>query len=177
MADLAGDTEDRRVVFVQDFQVAERPYEEVVAWIGQDARRLFQRALEDARVEGERLRGRVCPANWPAVLAKTVELRCEPLRIRGDLALVAFSWRASGAPSLFPELDADLEIAPFGAWQTRLTLLGRYQPPGGVLGWHLDQLVLRRLAESTLRAFLRSLCAAVEEAVPNTERSRKQSLS
>ncbi|MCL6538565.1 MAG: hypothetical protein K6T28_08275 [Acidothermus sp.] len=154
-----------RVVFLQDFQIVDVPYGDVVDVLRRDPRPLFATALEDARIEGEHLRGRVCPANWPVVLAKTVELRAESPRILPDVAVVPFTWRAATGSSLFPTFDADLEITAFGTWQTRLTVLGRYQPPGGSLGWHLDRLVLRNVAESTVRTFLGALCRGIETSV------------
>ncbi|MGO9657576.1 MAG: hypothetical protein ACLQVK_05935 [Acidimicrobiales bacterium] len=67
--------------------------------------------------------------------------------------------RRQGRGSLFPALDADLELCPLGESQTELTLRGRYQPPGGALGRRIDQLLLHRLADATVRAFVTSLAA------------------
>jgi hypothetical protein len=153
-------------VFVQDFLVIDCPFERVLSLLeqarGPDA--LLEVALEGARAEGESLRAKVGPARWPAVLSKTVEIRSGPLRHHGDSVLVPFRWAASEGLSLFPRLDADLEVAPFGPAQAQVVLRARYEPPGGALGRGLDRVLLHRLAESTLRAFLAAICAAVDRA-------------
>ncbi|SRR5579875_284832 len=153
-------------MFVQDFQVMDVPFEEVVACLGAGTKALLGTALEGARAEGERLRSKVGPSGWPAVLSKTVEIRSTRLRRHGDCVLLSFCWVASGGASLFPALEGDLEVAPLGEGQTQLVLRGRYEPPGGALGRGLDRLVLHRLAESTIRAFLTSACAALGRQAP-----------
>jgi len=159
-------------VFVQDFLVIAQPYEQVLSLLeqpqGPDA--LLGVALEGARAEGESLRAKVGPARWPAVFSKTVEIRSGPLRHHGDSALVPFHWAAPEALSLFPRVDADLEVAPFGPVQTQVVLRARYEPPGGALGRSLDRVLLHRLAESTLRAFLVGVCATLGRAASTRAR-------
>jgi hypothetical protein len=149
-------------MFVQDFQVVDRTYDEVQARLGDDVAGLLGRALDSARAEGENLRARVGPPSWPMLLAKTVEISPGPLRVHADRVLMAFSWEASGTSSLFPQLDADLEAAPLGADRTQLALRARYEVPGGLLGRGVDHLLLHRVAESTIRAFLNQICEALE---------------
>ncbi|MGH9114912.1 MAG: hypothetical protein ACRDWW_03690 [Acidimicrobiales bacterium] len=147
-------------MFAQDFLVIDRPYDQVLSCLNADA--LFEAAFEGARAEGASLRARVGPAGWPAVFSKTMEIRSGPLRYYGDSALIPFSWVAPEGESLFPRLDADLEVAPFGSGQTQLVLRARYAPPGGALGRGLDRVLLHRLAESTLRAFLTGICTTLD---------------
>ena len=154
----------RGVMFIQDFQVVSRPYEEVIARVGAGTELLLGAALDSAREEGARLWRKVGPTNLPAALSRTVEIHPGPIRVHGASVLVAFSWETRGSSSLLPALDADLEIAPFGSGQTRVTLQGRYKPPLGWLGWRADQLLLHRVAESTARAFLTEVCKGLESA-------------
>ncbi|MHB1787269.1 MAG: hypothetical protein ACYCS7_14220, partial [Acidimicrobiales bacterium] len=88
-----------------------------------------------------------------------------PLRAHGDGVLLAFSWDALGSTSLFPRLDADFEAAPLGMGRTQLVLRARYEPPGGALGRGVDRLLLHRVAESTLRAFLDRVCVGLADGV------------
>jgi hypothetical protein len=150
------------MVFVQDFQVVEDPYEEVLSQLRRDPAGLLGDALGAAQREGERLRARVGPRSWPAVLAKTVEVHVGPLRPVADGTVLSFGWASRGAASLFPMLDADLEVAPLGSGETQVTLRARYEPPGGALGRRADELLLHRVAESTLRVFLSRLCEGLE---------------
>jgi hypothetical protein len=148
-------------MFIQDFELIERPYEEVIGALGDKPEELFSYALNTARGTGERLRTRVGPRWWPAALAKAVQVKVGRPRQLGDSTLVAFSWQAEGASSLFPSLDADLEISPFGPAATIVTLKARYEPPGGSLGEQIDRILLHRVAESTLRAFLQAICSGL----------------
>lgn len=145
---------------MQDFSILERPFDEVAERLEADPAKVLGEAFDTSRAESERLRVRVGLAGWPASFAKTVELRPGALRpLEGGL-LLAFSWEAlGGAASLFPRLDADLELAPFGTDQTVVSVRGRYEPPAGCLGRVADDLMLHRLAGSTLRAFLSGVCA------------------
>lgn len=151
-------------MLVQDFSVVDRPFEDIARCLdvsgGPDA--LLSSALLGARAEGENLRAKVGPEGWPAVLSKTVLIRSGPPRRHGDSLIVPFCWSASDGPSLFPRLDADLEIAPFGPRQTQLVIRARYEAPGGAIGRAVDRVLLHRLAESTLRAFLNGICAIVQ---------------
>jgi hypothetical protein len=146
-------------VFVQDFMIVERRCHELVAELEGGAGVLFRQSLGEAEADLDRLRLKVGPENWPVLLAKTVEVQFGPVRSHGDVTLLAFSWQATGSGSLFPALDADLELSPLGEGRTELTLRGRYQPPGGALGRRIDELLLHRLADATVRAFLSSLAA------------------
>ena len=126
---------------------------------------MLEAGLAPARSEGERLKVKVAPRWWPAPLGKTVHLHPGPARLVGDVLVVAFSWEASRIHSLFPRLDADIEIAAFGLRQTMIVLRGRYEPPSGSLGVYADDLLMHHLAESTVRAFLDGLCANLGRSV------------
>ncbi len=156
-------------MFLQDFQEVDRPWEVVVARLTADTDALLAGALDTARSEDEQLRARVGPPGWPAMLAKTVAIHPGSVRSYGDTVLLAFSWEATTGTSLFPRLDADLEVAPMGPGRTQLALRARYEPPGGALGRGVDQLLLHRLAESTIRAFLLRICAGLTGEVPEVD--------
>ncbi len=69
---------------------------------------------------------------------------------------------AVGVAGLFPELDADLEVAPLGSHQTQLSMSARYVPPLGLVGRVIDRAVLHRVAEATLKDFLDQVAEALE---------------
>ena len=122
-------------------------------------RPLFDRSLGEAEASLDRLHLKVA-----GKLARAPREDCRgevgPVRNHGDVTLLAFSWQATGSGSLFPALDADLELSPVGDGRTEMTLMGRYQPPGGALGRRVDELLLHRLADATVRAFLTSLATS-----------------
>ena len=141
-------------MFVQDFKIVDRPYEEAAAALATGAGAVLEEALRATRREAERLKAGIGHAGWPPVLSADLELRTGPVRDRDDAMLVAFGWESPREASLLPRLDADLEVAPFGAQATALALRGRYEPLGGILAQSLDRVLLHRLAEATMRSFL-----------------------
>lgn len=107
--------------------------------------------------EGEALRMRVGPSENLSLLQKTVRVEvAEPL-IRDDVMVVPLTWRATGTSSLFPVMTADLEVAPLDAGLTQISFRGRYEPPLGAVGRRLDRLLMHRVAEASVRSFLRRL--------------------
>ncbi len=125
--------------------------------------------LADAAVsEAETLHLRIGPLGAVPMLGKTVKLQVgEPLK-RDEVTVVPLTWRATATPGLFPVMSADLEIAPLDAELTQLTLRGRYEPPLGAVGRRLDRLLMHRVAEASVRAFLGQLVATLS--APETAR-------
>jgi hypothetical protein len=77
----------------------------------------------------------------------------EPVRA-ATKTIIPLRWIATGPTGLFPEMDADLEIAPLAPGRCQLAMSARYVPPLGVMGRALDRAVLFRVAEATLKDFL-----------------------
>jgi hypothetical protein len=62
---------------------------------------------------------------------------------------------------LFPELDAEIEIAPLGPEQSQLAINARYEPPFGALGRAADRAALHRIAEAVIKDFIDNVAEAV----------------
>lgn len=62
------------------------------------------------------------PADAPRVLNKEVSVAVGPVRERADGIVVPLRLEATGRQSLFPILDADLDLAPLGSSMTQVTL-------------------------------------------------------
>jgi hypothetical protein len=77
----------------------------------------------------------------------------EPYRMPGK-TVVPMTWSATTVDRLFPQLDADLEIAALGGVRTQLSISARYRPPMGILGRMLDRALLHRVAEATIKDFV-----------------------
>ena len=153
-------------MFVQDFMIVECPAQYLVAEIRSRGRELLGEAVSEAGARLDSFRVKVGPDRWPDLLAKKVDVTLGPVREHGEITLIAFAWHATGAASLFPSLDADLEVSPLGEDRSELTLRGRYVPPGGTPGKLIDRLLLHRLADATIRAFLSNLASRLAAAVP-----------
>jgi hypothetical protein len=92
-------------------------------------------------------------SNYPS-LGKTVEVDLADPHEREDRLALPMHWWALGATRLYPPLDGDLEFAPLGSMSSQITLMGRYDPPFGVVGRRADVMLLHRVAEASIRSFL-----------------------
>ena len=85
---------------------------------------------------------------------KQVEIELgAPIRTPSKTVL-PMTWRATRPESLFPHLDADVEVASLGADRTQLSISARYRAPMGAVGRMLDRALLHRVAEATVKDFL-----------------------
>lgn len=150
-----------RWMFARDFAVVPRPYEEVTAALRVSGGAVVVAAVDAARVEGERLRGQVGPAAWPAVLASSVAVRVRPLRPTAEGVVLDFDGDDGGRPALLQRFEGDLDAAPFGSGETQVAVRWRYQPAGDSLLRRADEPLVQRIVEAALRALLRSACAAL----------------
>ena len=66
-------------------------------------------------------------------------------------AEIPISWKATSIQRLFPVMNGKLEVAPSSKDETRLTVSGMYEPPLGRLGEQLDEALMHRVAEGTVR--------------------------
>ena len=153
-------------MFVSDFVTVELPIEETHRRLSEEAGTRLSKYALAADDEATELRLRVGPEVWGhQVIGKTVRVELGPPRERGDRVVRALRWRGTDATgAIFPDLDADLELAPLGPDLTQITLQGRYQPPLRVIGRGMDRLLMHRVAQASIRAFLRKLGDALGSA-------------
>ena len=111
--------------------------------------------------DGEALRLRIGPLGAHPVLSKTFGVEVGDPLTRDEVTVIPLTWKATSAPGLFPVLSADLEVAPLDEELTQLTLRGRYEPPLGAVGRRLDRLLMHRIAEASVRAFLGRLVSSL----------------
>lgn len=148
-------------IFVEDYVDLSLPFGTVrsrcnkaTLWVSSD---LASAAEED----GETLRLQIGPSWARGRVTREVEVILGPMRVRGDGCVLPLTWKATERRNLFPVLEGDLEIAPLGSDQCRLTLCAAYLPPFGDLGRTLDRVLLHRVAQSTLRSFLSRVAASL----------------
>ena len=92
----------------------------------------------------------------------------EALRLPAK-TILPMRWKPSSAWPLFPEIEADLEVASLGPSRTQLSVNARYSPPLGRLGSVIDRALLHRVAEATVKDLVDRVGAALEldaDAVP-----------
>ena len=96
--------------------------------------------------------------------SRDVVVRLLPVRHVGERYVLPLRWEVPGGSSrLFPALDADLELSAAGPDQSRLSVMGRYEPPFGKVGSGLDRAGLSRLASATMASLLREIAAQLEQ--------------
>jgi hypothetical protein len=95
-------------------------------------------------------------------ISRTVAIELAAPQRMPSKTVLPMRWKAAGASGLFPELDADIEIASLGTW-TQLALSARYVPPLGALGRVIDRAVLSRVAEATIKDFLDRVADGIVE--------------
>jgi hypothetical protein len=83
----------------------------------------------------------------------------------GSWTEVPISWQATTVRELFPLMTGKIELAPADSRTTRLTVCGMYQPPLGSLGKHLDDAVMHKVAEATVRDLAESIAKRLETLV------------
>ncbi len=123
---------------------------------------LLRHASDDAyRGLGSGL-ARVGPLGAAPGMSKLVVVRFSEMAVHDGFAIGAMRWEATGPEgALFPALDADITLTKAGADDAILAVWGVYRPPLGVLGEGLDRVVLRRVAQATIRTFTRRIGAAI----------------
>ncbi|HEX6230928.1 MAG TPA: hypothetical protein VF029_04395 [Actinomycetota bacterium] len=123
--------------------------------------------LRDAEDRGERLLTEVGFATETRRIEKEVEIRIgTPVRIPSK-TILPMAWKATGPEQLFPQLDADIEVAALGSSRTQLSISARYRPPMGVLGRALDRALLHRVAEATIKDFLDRVGETIQARIPS----------
>jgi hypothetical protein len=117
---------------------------------------------QEAEAAGERLLAEVGFGPGGRRVEKQVEIELGvPIHFPSK-TILPLSWRATGPGRLFPELEADLEVAAIGPDRTQLSISGRYRPPLGLLGRAMDRALLHRVAEATVKDFLDRAAGALQ---------------
>ena len=102
-----------------------------------------------------------------AGVGKQVAVHSVPGYLRGETTVIPLRWVATGpAAELFPAMDANLELDPSPDGHCRLTLIGSYRPPLGLVGVRLDQVLLHRAARATARSLLNRVGRVILAAHP-----------
>jgi len=122
--------------------------------------------LRDAEDRGERLLAEVGFELDQRRIRKEVLVQLgDPYRSPGK-TLLPMTWTATGPERLFPQIEADIEVAALGERRTQLSISARYRPPMGIVGRALDRALLHRVAEATIKDFLDGVGEAVRARIP-----------
>lgn len=135
------------------------------------ARAALDRALADGGLVAESSRAyedgicyymRVGPRGAGG-LSKEVRVLVLPSRQVGENVVVPLRWEATGQTGrLCPSFDANLSLTS-GAAATTLSIVGRYDPPLGLVGRGLDRALLSRGAQMTADSLLAEIKTRLQQ--------------
>jgi hypothetical protein len=150
-------------VFVADEVLLDLGLSAAAARLAEAARGgLLTRASQGAYGDGVTGLARVGPLAAAPGASKPVEVHFLDLALRGESAMLALRWQATGpGGGLFPAVDADIALTPAGEHSTRLSLAGAYRPPLGPVGASLDQAIFHKVAQATVRSLLARVADAL----------------
>ena len=121
----------------------------------------------DAEAGGQRLLAEVgFDVDASRRVDKEVEIEIGEPYVIPTKTMLPIAWRATAAERIFPQLEADIEIAALGAGRTQLSISARYRPPLGPVGRALDKAMLHRVAEATVKDFLDRVGERIRARVP-----------
>jgi len=131
-------------VFVQHSVHINRPFDVCSATLARDPKAWFPHLGDQALYAvGPRIAG--------IPVQKRVHVEAGEPRKLGDWMEVPVTWRATYITGLFPVMEGKIELVPVDPEVTRLTACGMYQPPLGRFGKQVDDAVMHRVAEATIK--------------------------
>jgi hypothetical protein len=152
-------------MFVQHSVHIDRPVEQCHRILARDPRRWFPHLGAAASYA-------VGPKVAGVQVRKKVHVEAgEPVKI-GDFTQVPITWRATFIEGLFPVMVGQVELAPLDRNVTRLSVCGMYEPPLGQLGKQLDDAVLHRVAEATVKELVDAIAKHLMVAPADTRKPR-----
>jgi hypothetical protein len=158
------DTKKRTPCFVEDFVDVASPFENLRARFSGDGQWLAPLATV-ATQDGDMFQMRIGPSWAAGIVTHEVNVTLWPPRERGFALARSLTWTPSDWQFLFPLLDGDLELAPLGPDQCRISLAATYTPALGRFGVQVDRALLHRVAASTVRSFLTQLASKLQSTI------------
>jgi hypothetical protein len=79
-----------------------------------------------------------------------------------DAVVLPLVWEASGPGGTYPRFEGELRLAALDTQRSEFRLSGLYRPALGPAGQPMDDAALTRLAQATLRLFLRRIARGLE---------------
>jgi hypothetical protein len=139
------------------------PYESVREKLSAEALEVFRNATKVAALRAQAVASKL-HVNFAGIEAgtdismsiKSVEDQPKTV-LSPPLTLIRLEWEAAHMPRLFPFMRAGLSVYPLTATETRLDLSGNYEPPFGVVGNAIDSVLGHRIAEASVRQFIRDI--------------------
>lgn len=154
-------------MFVRSFADVPVPFAEAERRLLASPTNWITGLAREAEDGGERLLVEVgFPIEGERRVKKEVEVEIGMPHRTDSATRLPLTWKATGPRSLFPSLEADLEVAALGPERTQVSVSATYRPPFGAFGRRLDRTLLHRVAEATIKDFVDRVSEALSEARP-----------
>ena len=153
-------------MFVRYYMELHRPFPEVEAALLAAPQEWLPGLATEAQARGQGLLVEVGFETAGGRVGKQVEIELGDSFRTASKTILPMTWRATRTETLFPSLEADLEVAALGAGRTQFSISARYRPPFGAVGRAIDRTLLHRVAEATLKDFLDRAGEALLARVP-----------
>jgi hypothetical protein len=141
-------------MFVRYYLEVPLPFDEAEATLLNAPQTWVSGLAQDAEERGGALLAEVGFGPPGRRVQKRIQVKLgAPFRLASK-TILPMAWHATGADSLFPSLEADLEVAALSVGRTQLAISARYRPPLGPVGKAIDRALLHRIAEATIKDFL-----------------------
>lgn len=155
------DAKKRTPCFIEDFVDVASPFETLRARFSGDGQWLAPLATV-ATQDGDMFQMRVGPSWAAGLVAREVNVTLWAPRERGYALARSLTWTPNDWQFLFPLLEGDLELAPLGPDQCRISLAATYTPALGKFGAQVDRALLHHVAASTVRSFLTQMATKLQ---------------
>lgn len=156
---------------VYTYEYVNAPFDDITLMLAEHADRVLQPATEDAASQAEELVRSLSATVAGIEVSQQAKISVERFVPTGPRSgVLPLRWRAARADALFPAMEAALEVAAVSLHPpiTQISLIGRYRPPFGVIGWAADALIGHRVAEMAASRFVRGVAATLERELSNT---------
>jgi hypothetical protein len=80
-------------------------------------------------------------------------------------AVVPVTWKATFPEKLFPAMSGKVDVAPVSQDETRLTVSGMYEPPLGRLGEQLNEALMHKVAQRTVKELAKSIAENLNRSI------------
>ncbi len=122
-----------------------------------------ERWLPGAERMGEQLIFELSPGPPAQRVRRKVRATLSRVQPFGHGVVVNVEWQALRHPELYPTLTGALRLERAGPGHCRLTFDVTYRPPAGRVGAVVDQALMHRVGEASLRDFVARLVSRLAE--------------
>jgi hypothetical protein len=149
------------------YEYVDLAYDDIVGLLEQIPTAILQPATEAASARAHEVLSTLYVPLGGFELAREVTVSVGELqRAEERRAKLPLDWHAAQHHGLFPEMNAELEIAALSIDEplSQVSLIGTYVPPVGVVGALGDSVgALHRLADAAVHRLVKDICARLED--------------